>query len=368
MKVVYIINEIRTGGLEKMVSLQTDYFVKHFDYEIEIIIVREKSGEKPAYKINKNIKLHYLNINFNGFKKVLFRVIKINKKLKEITPDIVVVCIDEVFGLYLPNLVRKSSPFIYQRHSTKHLNLVNSNGTKQNKIGARLKKIVISKAGSKYDRFVLLSEEHKKDWPYLDNLAIINNPNTLFTEGRQAKLENKVVIAVGRQDYVKGYDMLLKAWGKVVNDNPEWVLKLYGKFKKSLELNKLSKDLGLGDTIQFNEHTNDITVAYLDASVLVCSSRTEGFSLVIVEAMSLGLPAVSFDCPYGPRAIIKDSVDGVLVEANNIDRLSDALKLLISDIELRKSMGAMAIKNVQRFSLDKIMNQWKSLFEEVLLD
>ncbi len=370
MKIAYIVNEInKTTGLEKMVCIQTDYFIKKFKYEIEIILVNQKSNDaKPIFEINKNIKIHYLNIRSIGLKKFFLRINEINKKIKQIAPDIVMVCIDEIFGLYLASLVKKDRPFIYQRHSTRNLNVVNTNGIKQYKIKDSLKKIIISRSGQGYDRFVLLSKEHKKDWPQLNKIAIINNPNVLATAGKLAKLDNKVIITVGRQDYVKGFDMLLKAWQKVIKSNPDWVLKLYGTVNESLKLEKIAKDLELGSTIQFNAHTNDIISAYLEASILVCSSRTEGFPLVFIEAMSLGLPVVSFDCPYGPRAIITDSEDGILVEVNNIDQLSEALQLLISNIDLRKSMGIMAIKNVEKFTLDKIMKKWKILFEEVLFD
>ncbi|MBN4057997.1 glycosyltransferase family 4 protein [Olleya sp. AH-315-K02] len=370
MKIAYIVSEISLpGGLEKMVLFQTDYFIKKFKYEIEIILVSEKSdNSKPIYEVNENIKLHYLNINSSGPKKFFHRVIGINRKLKQITPDIVMVCNDEVFGMNLASLVKKRQPFIYQRHSSKNVNFIKTNGTKQNIIKYYLKKIILSRSGLGYDKVVLLSEEHKKDWPHLNKIEIINNPNVLSTEGKRAKLDNKVIIAVGRQDHVKGYDMLLKAWKGVIENNPDWVLKLYGKVNKSLELEKMAKDLELNETVQFNSHTKDIISAYLDASILVCSSRTEGFPLVIIEAMSLGLPVVSFDCPYGPRAIITDSEDGILVEANDINQLSEGLQLLMSNEELRKRMGTMAKKNIKRFSPDKVMKKWETLFKEVLFD
>ncbi|GAA4937567.1 glycosyltransferase family 4 protein [Algibacter agarivorans] len=369
MKIAYIVDEISlSGGLEKMILVQADYFIKKFKYEIEIILLHEKSyASNPKYEVNQNIKLHYLDIISSGPKKYFHRVIGVNRKLKQINPDIVMVCSDEVFEMNLASLVKKRQPFIYQRHSAKKTNFVQRDGKKLNIIKYYLKKIILSRSGLGYDKVVLLTEEHKKDWPHLNKIEIINNPNALSTEGKRAKLENKVVIAVGRQDYVKGYDMLLKAWQKVIEKNPDWTLKFYGRVNKSLELAKTAENLGLINNVQFHEHTNDIISAYLDASILVCSSRTEGFSLVLVEAMSLGLPVVSFDCPYGPRAIITDSEDGILVEANNINQLSEALQSLMANIDLRKSMGKMAKKNVKKFTPDEIMKKWKILFEEVLV-
>lgn len=369
MRITFILNEInKTTGLEKLSLAQMDYMIEVFNYDIDLILINQNSNSShPIYKLNEFIHIHYLNIDKKGVSKFLKRISGINNKLKLINPDIVIVCIDEIFGLFLPTFVKKRQAFIYQRYSTKGLNFIPSSGKKQSFIREFVKKTLLSRAGYFYDRFVVLTEDDKADWQYLKSINVIHCANLLDAETTQknAKLINKIIIAVGRQDYVKGYDMLLKSWQLVIKDYPDWILKCYGRIKPSLHLDEMVKELGLSNNVEFHEHTDDIVSAYLEASALVCSSRTEGFPLVFIESMSLGIPVVSFDCPNGPRAIIENMNNGILVEPNNIHALSEGLKLLISDSGLRKTMGEKAKISSKKYSLQNIMEQWRDLIEDV---
>jgi glycosyltransferase involved in cell wall biosynthesis len=107
---------------------------------------------------------------------------------------------------------------------------------------------------------------------------------------------------------------------------------------------------------------------YRRASIFVLSSRKEGFGNVLIEAMAMGCAVVSFDCPYGPAEIIKDGIDGILVENQNTRRLSQAIQKLIEDEELRSTLANEAIKVRERYSIDKIANEWESLISKVVYE
>ena len=111
--------------------------------------------------------------------------------------------------------------------------------------------------------------------------------------------------------------------------------------------------------------TKNIVEEFSKSSIFVLSSRFEGFGLVLAEAMSCGLPCISFDCPYGPRDIITNEEDGILVENGNIMALAKALKRLMADENLRQSMGEKAIINVARYDSSNIMNRWEELFSSL---
>ena len=96
------------------------------------------------------------------------------------------------------------------------------------------------------------------------------------------------------------------------------------------------------------------------------SSRFEGFGMVLIEAMSFGVPCISFDCPYGPADIIKEGEDGFLIKNDNIEGFSNKIIQLIENENLRKEMGLKAKKNIQRFYPETILKQWDELFKSLI--
>ncbi len=213
-------------------------------------------------------------------------------------------------------------------------------------------------------RFIVLSSEDKENWSGLKNIIVINNPISFQTE-KIAKLDNKKVIAVGRYTYQKGFDILIQAWKLVVNRHPYWSLNIYGS-GNSQPYMLLCKELGLTESCHLKKETNDIINKYLESSIFVLSSRFEGFPMVLPEAMSVGLPCVAFTCPCGTKDIINDGEDGLWVDNGNVKMLADKICYLIENETKRKKMGLNALNNIKRLNLKSIMEQWDSLFNELI--
>jgi glycosyltransferase involved in cell wall biosynthesis len=214
------------------------------------------------------------------------------------------------------------------------------------------------------DQFVVLTEEDKKAWAELPNICVISDPLS-FCPTQRSSLSIKRVIAVGRYVYQKGFDQLLQAWATIERQYPEWQLVVFGDGNRT-PYEQQMKELGIDDNrCHLYGPTTDIQQEYVNSSIFVFSSRFEGFGMVLTEAMACGLPVVAFDCPWGPRSIIADGKDGLLVENGNVKALADALARLMSDENLRRSMAEAGVRNVQRFSLNSIAGRWKSLFESL---
>jgi glycosyltransferase involved in cell wall biosynthesis len=214
------------------------------------------------------------------------------------------------------------------------------------------------------DRFVVLTEEDKSAWSELHNICVIPDPLS-FIPTQKSPLTEKRVIAVGRYVYQKGFDLLLQAWAKIEKQYSDWQLAIFGDGDRT-PYEQLVKELGIDSSrCHLNGATTNIQQEYVNSSLFVFSSRFEGFGMVLVEAMACGLPVISFACPCGPKDIIKDGVDGLLVENGRVEALADALACLMGDKHLRLSMAEAGVRNVQRFGLDNIAGRWKSLFESL---
>ena len=212
---------------------------------------------------------------------------------------------------------------------------------------------------------VLLTSRDSDDWGEITKTFVIPNPISFYPK-ETAKLESKQVIMVGRYNDAKGYDYLIPAWEIVHKRHPDWILNVFGSGELRDTVVRWVKERNLEDCVILNEPTDDIMSKYLESSICVLSSRYEGFSLVIIESMSCGVPVVSFDCPHGPRNIISDGEDGLLIEYLNSQALANGICRLIEDPELRKQFGEKARHSILRFSKDVIMMKWDNLFHDLV--
>ena len=362
------------GGMERVLTMKANYFAEHFGYDVTIILTDGK--EKPIfYPLSDKVKVINLDIGFEELwtcsflKKIFFYLKKqhlykklLNRELMRIRPDITV------------SMLRREINFIndIQDGSKKigeiHINRANfrnfeGNNDMKNLFSKFWMNSLLSKL-QRLDRFVVLTEKDKEAWVELKNVCVIPNPLS-FTSTRRSTLSEKRIIAVGRYCHEKGYDLLLKAWVIVQNRTTDWRLEIFGEGDRT-QYEEMVDTLNLDrHRCILNGRSSKIQDEFLNSSLSVCSSKFEGFGLVITEAMACGLPVVSFDCPWGPRAIISDGEDGMLVENGNVDKLAEALVLMIQNPKQRKAMADKAIENVQRFSIDQIAGQWKSLFESL---
>jgi glycosyltransferase involved in cell wall biosynthesis len=182
--------------------------------------------------------------------------------------------------------------------------------------------------------------------------------------GRRAALDNQVVVAAGRMGPQKGFDRLLPVWAKVAPEHPGWELRIWGGGKGIGKLRRQAEELGIADSARVMGFTDKLHDEFSDSALYVMSSRKEGFPMVLLEAMSVGLPVVSYDCPTGPRDIIREGVDGYVVPDGDGEALASALGRLMDDAELRKRFGAAAVEGAARYDIATIAGRWEELLEE----
>lgn len=376
-KIVYITPSLYVaGGVERVLTLKANYFADILGYDITIILT-DGFGKKLFYPISDKVKVVNLNIEFEDimscsfFKKIFIylkkqhRFKKILKRvLLNIAPDITVTLMRREINFI--NAIKDGSKKIGEIHVNRS-NYRNFESNESNFIKRIFSYFWMRNLYTKIkrlDKFVVLTNEDLKQWGQMDNIVTIPDPLAFFPV-ESSHLTKKRIIAIGRYTYQKGFDLLIKAWSLIENEYPEWGLTIYGQGDR-VQYETLIANLGVSPhRCILLPPTSDVIKELLDSSIFAFSSRFEGFGMVLIEAMSCGLPVVSFDCPCGPKDIIGDAVDGFLVPNGNVEKLAEGLSKLMNDELLRIKMGKAARENVKRYNLENIALKWQVLFDEV---
>ena len=220
------------------------------------------------------------------------------------------------------------------------------------------------------DAVVTLTKPDAADYQSLlgQSTRIIAIPNAIREFGdslARAKPAPLVAAAAGRLVPQKGFDLLVRAWGRLARRHPEWTLRIYGEGAERDRLQAMINRRGLQRQVQLMGFTPDLRGELAAASLFVLSSRYEGFGLVLLEAMACGLAVVAFDCPRGPSCLITHEVNGLLVPPKSVPLLTAALERTIRDPDLRRALGDRARISTRPYTRDRIAERWERLFEQL---
>ncbi len=220
----------------------------------------------------------------------------------------------------------------------------------------------------KLDALVALTEADARDYERLLGEAsprIEHIPNAARDlGGARPDLDAHVVLGAGRLNRQKGFDLLVRAFARLAPSHPDWRLRICGQGQEREELERLVAGHGLRGVAEL-PGPRDLAEEIAKASVFVLSSRFEGFPLVLLEAMSVGMAVVSFDCPTGPRDLVQDGRSGLLVAANDVEALAAAIARMMDDEELRRRCAAAAPESVRAYSAEAVGRRWEELLAEV---
>jgi glycosyltransferase involved in cell wall biosynthesis len=237
-----------------------------------------------------------------------------------------------------------------------------------NDLGTPIRRVARHFAAILADDIVTLTERDKSEWikrTWLRaNICTIYNPLPFKLPDVSPNNDSKLILSVGRMDPVKGFDILLRAWAKVVGSQTDgWRLRIVGDGNERHSLERLVDELEIGDNVELRHATTQIGEHYAAAAFYCLSSRKEGLPMVLIEAQAHGLPAVAFDCETGPREIISHGQTGKLVAAADAEALAAGILELIRNEDERKRYSANARQAAQRFSPECILNHWVALLE-----
>ena len=362
--------------MERVLCNKVRYLVEELGWDVSVVTTDQK-GRKPFYDFPAGVKMTDLGINYsddnckNVFLKIYGYLARrcrhkalLSKLLYAEKADIVVSLYPSESS-FIPD-IKDGSRKVLELHYCKFfrlqygrsglLGLIDRWRTKQDE------RIV-----SRFDQFVVLTNEDRGYWGNIPNICVI--PNAALAVGTSYScVSNKRVIAVGRLDYQKGFDRLIDAWNIVAKNRElaDWTLDIFGQGEWYGKLHDMIDSYGLQERVRINKPVKDILSEYVDSSLLVMSSNYEGFPMVMIEAMACGLPVVAFDFKCGPKDIIDNGVNGLIAESGNVADLAEKLTSIMSDEPRRKFMSVNARKVIDRYSEKTVMNKWVDLFNNLV--
>lgn len=371
-KVTILALHLGYGGVENAISTLANLLANKYDVEI---ISTYKLYSEPSFEIDERVRITYLmedikpnkkeviyyknNKNYSLLIKELFKSIKVlhlRKKLmidaiKKLDTDVVITT-----RTLHNNWVSKYAKSNYKKIAWEH-NHHNNDKKYINKLVNSCKNI---------DNLVLVSKELESFYKtYLGN-KVKYIPNCLDNVPKQAsKLDQKNIISVGRLSKEKGFDDLLKLFKKISSKHADWKLNIIGDGMERNNLLDLAEELKLSDKVIFHGYQDKdyIKDIMLNSSIYVMTSHTESFGLVLIEAMSYGIPCLSYTSAQGANEIIDNDINGYLIENRNEDEMIDKIEQLIEDEKLRLKLGKNAKLKSKDYSGDVVMDKWVKLIE-----
>lgn len=356
MKILFFIHDISHGaGTERVLTRLANDLT---NMNIDISILSCQNGEESHFPIEKRIKLYSLQgeREKNALLRKINGIQKIRKLCKNQRFDFII-CVDVSLMLYIPFIKKKNIKVIAWEHFSYYI--------VQSKIQKYARKYSIKHA----DAIVVLTKKDKENYIHnekkIQPVVQIYNPILLNNKIIPIIKRKYVVLAVGRLEKEKGFDLLLEAWEIIEKKNFDWSLKIIGEGSQKDCLETIIREKKLYRA-KICSYSNYIEEEYKEAGIFVCSSRYEGFGMVLIEAQNFGLPVISFNCPIGPSEIIENKVNGILVEKENIKQLAEQIMYLINHKELRELLAKNALISVKKFDNHLIAFKWKKMFDLLL--
>ena len=370
MKLALVIFSLAEGGAERVMSFMANYW-SHKGVEVSLITLEDANSD--VYPLSQHVCRVPLGVGMNSgnpFEAMgnnLRRVGRLRTALRAIRPEIVISFMEATNVLTILATRGLGAKVVVMEHTDPESHHVEWFWNTLRRMTYRFA-----------DRVGVLTERSR---PWAEGLtdpeSVFVLPNAInlapTTSDEEINIrvkvglpdQAKVVVSMGRLAPEKGFDLLIQAFAKLAPSHVDYYLVILGEGAERSSLERARESHNLTGRVHLPGRVPN-PMAYLrQCDLFVMSSRYEGFPMALCEAMACGLPVISFDCPTGPGEIIRNEVDGILVPSGDICRLTESMDHLMSNAEVRKILGAKATEVLERFSEDRIMEEWDRILAEL---
>ncbi|MBR3804246.1 MAG: glycosyltransferase family 4 protein [Clostridia bacterium] len=358
MKIVFLVSNFGSGGAERTVAYLSNYISNKKDADVTVLSL----GSDSFYSLDENVELVKFGIPSNcnsSFQKIrnsFFRFIKVRNYLRKHKPD-VVFCMMAMSARFLPKRNKKFKLICSERSNPNY-----TIDAKRNKEKNKILKCS--------DGIIFQTERAKNCFPkeIADKGVVIQNAvgNPYVYQVSESPNRRMVISTMGRLSKEKDHVTLLTAFKIVLERYPDFILEIYGDGPYKQVIMDYSRELGVEDNVKFMGAREDAIVKISDSSCFVLSSIFEGMPNALMEAMAVGIPCVSTDCPFGPKELIEDGVNGLLVPVKDATSLANAIIKMISDKEFSQKCSLNAKKILQTNSIDNIAEQYFDFISKIV--
>lgn len=385
MKIVYCLNSICVlGGIGAVTCAKANALASIPDNEVYIVVTDHDESKCPPLSGVKLIDLdvnHWQNDShsiFYAFSRIARNRMrehekKLNSLLEELQPD-VVISVGWSEKYIIPK-ISKGKPWVTIReyHYDRNYRFQYLRFQNNYKFSAYVRALLGTlyekwKGRNLYDHTVILTQQDKEEnWKGENNISVIPNPSSFYTD-KHTNYNNKVAVTACRLHPVKQVDHLIEAWETVAKQHTDWQLHIYGDGPDEKRLTELISSKGLSNIVILKGRSYDMASSLSSGDFFIYASAYEGFGMVLVEAMTCGLPCISYLCPCGPKDIISDKIDGIHVPLNNIQDLANSILCMIENPDILQQMGHNALKKAEQYDVYRLAERWMTLFNDLHKD
>ena len=366
MKIGFVVTDLfQMGGVERVVLLLSRIFCEQLHHEVTIFSCLSRPGQgKLFFECPDKVKIVHLSENLdpdswlvkNSFSQktfLKFRVLSELKKYQKDHPHDILISTVCWCNCFVPFFARNAKTIACEHGSFSAVPLPYRWASR---LFFRFSDAAVFLTAGNAENYTFVRQNKK---------FVIPNPLSFMPE-QSSDCSAKRMISLTRFTHEKGNDMLLMIAAKLKNIIPDWRIDVFGAGADEELIKEQAEKLDLGGFLYFNTPTANAQAELLQSSLYILYSRSEGLPMVLLEAQTCGVPAISFACGHGPGAIINDNTDGLLVPPNDTDAFVQAVVKLANDEDLRRRFGSAAKINSQRFAPEKIAEIWQQLFDRLM--